>query len=54
MLTLEEVVEYTFLSDFQLLQDTHEDISQCPWASPMARLVLDMYFKMCRAQEEIT
>jgi len=52
-LTLEEVVEYTFLSDFQLLQDTHEDISQCPWASPTACLVLDTYFKMCRAQEEI-
>ena len=53
MLTLEEVVEYTFLSDFQLLQDTREDISQRPWASPTARLVLDTYFKMCRAQEEI-
>jgi len=52
-LTLEEVVEYTFLSDFQLLQDTHEDISQRPWASPMACLVLDMFFKMCHAQEEI-
>jgi len=53
MLTLEEVVEYTFLSDFQLLQDTREDISQRPWASPTARLALDTYFKMCRAQEEI-
>ncbi|KAL4072702.1 hypothetical protein V8B97DRAFT_2023444 [Scleroderma yunnanense] len=45
-LTLEEVVEYTFLSDFQLLQDTCKDISQCPWASPTAHLALDMYFKM--------
>ena len=53
-LTLEEVVEYTFLSNFQLLQDTCEDISQHPWASPMACLALDMYFKMCHAQEEIT
>jgi len=52
-LTLEEVVEYTFLSNFQLLQDTREDILQCPWASPMVCLVLDMFFKMCRAQEEI-
>ncbi|KAL4064382.1 hypothetical protein J3A83DRAFT_4442308 [Scleroderma citrinum] len=52
MLTL-EVVEYTFLSDFQLLQDTCKDISQCPWASPTAHLALDMYFKMCHAQEEI-
>ncbi|KAL4079782.1 hypothetical protein J3A83DRAFT_4356454 [Scleroderma citrinum] len=41
-----EVVKYTFLSDFQLLQDTHEDISQYPWASPMACL-------MCCAREEI-
>ncbi|KAL4072344.1 hypothetical protein V8B97DRAFT_2023521 [Scleroderma yunnanense] len=41
-----EVVKYTFLSDFQLLQDTHEDISQYPWASPMACLVLDTYFKI--------
>ena len=53
-LTLEEVVEYTFLSDFQLLQDTHKDISQHPWASPTAHLALDTYFKMCCAQEEIT
>ncbi|KAL4066386.1 hypothetical protein V8B97DRAFT_2025519 [Scleroderma yunnanense] len=45
-LTLEEVVEYTFLSDFQLLQDTCKDISQCPWASPTACLVLDTYFKI--------
>ena len=52
-LTLEEVVEYTFLSDFQLLQDTREDISQRPWASPTARLALDTFFKMCHAQEEI-
>ncbi|KIM59696.1 hypothetical protein SCLCIDRAFT_27102 [Scleroderma citrinum Foug A] len=51
--TLEEVMEYTFLSNFQLLQDTCEDISQCPWASPTAHLALDMYFKMCHAQEEI-
>ena len=52
-LTLEEVVEYTFLSNFQLLQDTHEDISHCPWASPTTRLALDTYFKMCCTQEEI-
>ena len=47
------MVEYTFLSDFQLLQDTCEDISQRPWASPTAHLALDTYFKMCHTQEEI-
>ncbi|KAI6006783.1 hypothetical protein EDD15DRAFT_2383819 [Pisolithus albus] len=46
-LTFEEVVEYTFLADFDLLRNaTREDISQRPWASPA-------YFKVCRAEEEI-
>ena len=49
----EQVIEYTFLSDFDLLRDTREDISQRPWAHPTARFALDTYFKMCRAQEEI-
>ncbi|KIK17789.1 hypothetical protein PISMIDRAFT_52478, partial [Pisolithus microcarpus 441] len=30
----EEVVEYAFLADFDLLRDTREDISQRPWAHP--------------------
>ncbi|KIJ59156.1 hypothetical protein HYDPIDRAFT_70430, partial [Hydnomerulius pinastri MD-312] len=29
-------------------------ISQCPWATPTARLAMDTHFKMCRAAEEIT
>ncbi|KIJ58762.1 hypothetical protein HYDPIDRAFT_163072 [Hydnomerulius pinastri MD-312] len=53
VLTYEEVIEYAFLADFDLLRDTREDISQRPWASPSARLALDTYFKMCRAEEEI-
>ena len=49
----EQVIEYAFLADFDLLRDTREDISQRPWAHPTARFALDTYFKMCRAQEEI-
>ncbi|KAI5994652.1 hypothetical protein EDD15DRAFT_2165753 [Pisolithus albus] len=53
-LTFEEVVEYTFLADFDLLRNaTREDISQRPWASPAARAAMDHYFKVCRAEEEI-
>ncbi|KAI5985463.1 hypothetical protein EDD15DRAFT_2175880 [Pisolithus albus] len=53
-LTFEEVVEYTFLADFDLLRNaTREDISQRPWASPAARAAMDQYFKVCRAEEEI-
>ncbi|KIK17516.1 hypothetical protein PISMIDRAFT_15072 [Pisolithus microcarpus 441] len=50
----EEVVEYAFLADFDLLRDMREDISQRPWAHPTARFALDTFFKMRRAEEEIT
>ncbi|KIK29667.1 hypothetical protein PISMIDRAFT_6917 [Pisolithus microcarpus 441] len=49
----EEVVEYAFLADFDLLRDTREDISQRPWAHPTACFALDTFFKMRRAEEEI-
>ncbi|KIK15115.1 hypothetical protein PISMIDRAFT_16753 [Pisolithus microcarpus 441] len=45
-LTFEEVMEYTFLADFDLLHNTtHEDISQQPWATPAACAAMDQYFK---------
>jgi hypothetical protein len=48
-----EVVEYAFLADFDLLRDARQDISQRPWATPAARLAMDLHFKICRAKEEI-
>lgn len=49
----EDVVEYAFLADFDLLRDTRADVSQHPWSSAAARSAMDLYFKMCRAREEI-
>ncbi|KAG1888972.1 uncharacterized protein F5891DRAFT_1216814 [Suillus fuscotomentosus] len=45
----EDVVEYAFLADFDLLHDTRADVSRHPWSSPGARSAMDLYFKMCRA-----
>ncbi|KAG1775054.1 hypothetical protein EV702DRAFT_1199651 [Suillus placidus] len=53
MLKWDEVVEYAFLADFDLLRDTHADVSQHPWSSAAARSAMDLHFKMCRAREEI-
>ncbi|KAG1796177.1 uncharacterized protein BJ212DRAFT_1450658 [Suillus subaureus] len=50
----EEVVDYAFLSDFDLLCNMHEDVLQTPWATPGAHSTMDLYFKMCQAQEEIS
>ncbi|KAJ7076917.1 hypothetical protein C8R43DRAFT_910591 [Mycena crocata] len=52
-LTWEQVVEYAFLSDFDLLRDGREDIRSEPWARPAGRLAMDLYFKLLRADEEI-
>jgi hypothetical protein len=49
----DEVVEYAFISDFDLLRDAHQEIRHCPWATPAGRLAMDTYFKLLRAREEI-
>ncbi|KAJ7127599.1 hypothetical protein C8R43DRAFT_1090251 [Mycena crocata] len=52
-LTWEEVVEYAFLADFDLLRDGREDIRDEPWAQPSGRAAMDQHFKLLRADEEI-
>ena len=53
ILKWEEVIEYAFLSDFDLLQDGRQDISKLPWVSPMGHHAMDLHFKTCHAREEI-
>ncbi|KIK22165.1 hypothetical protein PISMIDRAFT_11764 [Pisolithus microcarpus 441] len=49
----DEVVKYAFLSEFNLLRDSRQDISWQPWTTPTAHLMMDWYFKKCRALEEV-
>ncbi|KAK0499109.1 hypothetical protein EDD18DRAFT_1308436 [Armillaria luteobubalina] len=49
----ERVIEYAFLSDFDLLRDVRRDMSGHKWATPAGRKAMDTYFKICRAREEI-
>lgn len=53
-LTWDQVINYAFLADFDVLRDCREDISKRPWANPASRALMDDYFKVIRAQEEIT
>jgi hypothetical protein len=52
-LTWEQVVEYVFLADFDILRDTRAEIQSRPWTRPAYRLAMDRYFKILRAREEI-
>ena len=49
----DEVVEYAFLADFDLLRDAAKISEVRPWATPAARALLDNHFKIERAHEEI-
>lgn len=50
----DQVVDYAFLSDFDLLRDTRQDIRHRPWATPAGRLAMDTHFKIIRAGEELS
>ncbi|KAJ6474311.1 hypothetical protein C8R45DRAFT_935708 [Mycena sanguinolenta] len=52
-LSWEEVVNYAFLSEFDILRDTQDGIQSRPWTRRSYRLAMDRYFKILRAQEEI-
>ena len=49
----QDIVEYAFLADFDLLRDSHNDIQTRTWATPAGRLAMDLHFKMECAHEEI-
>ncbi|KAK0461669.1 uncharacterized protein EV420DRAFT_1266632 [Desarmillaria tabescens] len=49
----DQVVEYAFLANFDLLRNAREDIIKKPWANPNGRAAMDGYFKLQRAYEEI-
>ncbi|KAJ7472629.1 hypothetical protein FB451DRAFT_1134187 [Mycena latifolia] len=52
-LSWEQVVEYAFLADFDLLREGREDIRGEPWALPSGRTAMDQHYKLLRADEEI-
>lgn len=46
-------MEYAYLSDFDLLRETRQNVQPRPWATPAGRFALDTHFKILRAHEEI-
>ncbi|KAJ6555622.1 hypothetical protein DFH09DRAFT_1248404 [Mycena vulgaris] len=53
MLTWEQVVEYAFLADFDILRDTRAEVQSRPWTRPAYQIAMDRYFRIERAREEI-
>ncbi|KAJ7475646.1 hypothetical protein FB451DRAFT_1173675 [Mycena latifolia] len=49
----DQVMEYAFLADFDILRDTNKEIRSQPWTRPAYQLVMDCYFRILCAHEEI-
>ena len=49
----DEVIEYSFLSEFDLLCDACQDVRTRIWATHAGRLALDRFYKIQGAQHEI-
>ncbi|KAF8178986.1 hypothetical protein K438DRAFT_1604258 [Mycena galopus ATCC 62051] len=52
-LSWDEVVNFGFLAEFDLLRDTRDSVRSRPWTRRNYRLAMDSYFKILRAREEI-
>ncbi|KAG6809423.1 hypothetical protein H0H92_000318 [Tricholoma furcatifolium] len=46
VLSWDQVVEYVFLANFDLLRNCCQDVNERPWARPSARLAMDQHFKI--------
>lgn len=51
--SISTVLDTAFLSEFDLLRDSRQDVRQKEWAKPAMRVLIDNYFKWIRAAEEI-
>ncbi|KAJ3765228.1 hypothetical protein FB446DRAFT_795258 [Lentinula raphanica] len=49
----EEILDLTFLSEFDLLRDSREDVREKRWATPKNRQIMLEFFKLIRAEEEL-
>ncbi|KAE9403701.1 hypothetical protein BT96DRAFT_990133 [Gymnopus androsaceus JB14] len=52
-ITWEEVVEFSYLSEFNILRDTREDVRGWKWATQKNRVLMQEFFKLIRAENEL-
>lgn len=52
-ITWDEVVDFSYLSEFDILRETREDVREKQWATPQNRLLMTRFFKYIHAEEEL-
>ncbi|KAJ7160860.1 hypothetical protein C8R46DRAFT_871688, partial [Mycena filopes] len=51
--TWDNVMDFTFLTNFDILRDPEANAELHPWAKPAAQQLMDTHFKILRAKERI-
>ena len=46
-------LKYMFLADFDLLRESCQDVCDRPWSKPAFHVMIDQYFKLEHAWEDI-
>ncbi|KAM6494952.1 hypothetical protein JOM56_009575 [Amanita muscaria] len=53
-LSWKDIVDYTFIAEFDLLRHSRADVHSELWAQPARREAALKFFKLCQAKEELT
>lgn len=53
LLNWDDVLNYTYLSEFDFLRDSQADVLEKPWAKPAVREAMSELFKLMRAGDEL-
>ena len=52
-LSWSDIVEYSFIGEFDLLRHSRDDVRDAPWTQPARREASLKFFQLCRAREEL-
>lgn len=53
-LSWDEILEFSFLSEFDILRDACTDVREKKWATQKNRLLMQQFFKLLSAESELT
>lgn len=53
LLKWDDIMAYTYLSEFDFLKDSSEEIMEKPWAKPVVREGMSEFFKLLGAKDEL-
>ncbi|KAE9383060.1 hypothetical protein BT96DRAFT_798136, partial [Gymnopus androsaceus JB14] len=52
-ITWDKIVDFSYLSEFDILRNTREEVREKKWATPQNHLLMSQFFKYVRVEEEI-